>query len=75
MSRAAVAALFELDIEARLQLVQELWDSIVADTARAAQLPISSAERALLAERLKEDDEDPEAAVPWSVARKQLVRG
>ena len=69
-----VAALFELDVEARLQLVQELWDSIVDDAARAAQLPLNAADRALLADRLQEDDDDPEAAVPWSIARAQLAR-
>lgn len=73
MSTPAVAALFELGVEARLQLVQELWDSIVDDEAKASQLPLNAADRALLEQRLQEDDEDPEAAVPWSVARK-IVR-
>ena len=65
--------LLQLDVATRLKLVQDLWDSIAADDASAAALPIGIADRELLAERLKEDDDDPDGAVPWTDARRQLL--
>ena len=62
----------KLDVEARLALVQELWDSIVEDAQRGARLPLSDEERRELDDRLREDDEDPDGAIPWSVARARL---
>ncbi|MBK9409252.1 MAG: addiction module protein [Gemmatimonadetes bacterium] len=40
-----------MTIAERLQLVEELWDSIAAD-ADAEALPLTDAERALIDERL-----------------------
>ena len=65
--------LLQLDVATRLKLLQDLWDSIAADDASAAALPIGIADRELLAERLKEDDDDPDGAVPWTDARRQLL--
>ena len=75
MSRPAVAELLALDVETRLEIVEELWNSIVDDPESAAALPVSASDRHLLEERLKEDDADPDAAIPWSVARELLLRG
>jgi putative addiction module component (TIGR02574 family) len=58
-----------------LALVQELWDSIVKDSQSGAELPLSDAERGEIDERLREDDEHPEAAIPWSEARARLRNG
>ncbi|MGN6110325.1 MAG: addiction module protein [Kofleriaceae bacterium] len=62
----------KLDVETRLALVQELWDSIVDDAQRGAALSLSDEERRELDDRLREDDEDPDGAIPWSEARAQL---
>ncbi len=64
--------LLALDVQTRLAIVQELWDSIVRDAQAGAELPITQRERELLDERLREDDENPEAAIPWSEARERL---
>jgi hypothetical protein len=37
-------------------------------------LPITEAERELLEQRLKEDDDDPDAAIPWEIARADLLQ-
>jgi putative addiction module component (TIGR02574 family) len=66
--------LLQLDIETRLALVQELWDSIADEAQNDAGLPVSDAERELLAERLREDDENPDAAISWEEARAHLHR-
>jgi putative addiction module component (TIGR02574 family) len=71
MSAPNLDELRALDLEERLALVQELWDSIVDDPKRE-QLPLSEAERQLLDERVREDDEDPDAAIPWAEARARL---
>ena len=74
MATRDVQQLLELDVETRLALVQELWNSIVDDTAAGVQLPLSTEARALLDERLSEDDEDPGSAISWTDAKGQLRR-
>lgn len=68
-------ATLALDVQTRLALVEQLWDSIVADAAAGAELPVSEAERHELDDRLREDDEQPELAIPWDEARTQLRNG
>ncbi|HEX7838708.1 MAG TPA: addiction module protein [Kofleriaceae bacterium] len=65
--------LLALDVETRLVLVQKLWESIFHDVEDSA-IPVSASERELLEARLKEDDDDPEAAIPWAEARAELLR-
>jgi putative addiction module component (TIGR02574 family) len=67
--------LLALDVQTRLALVQELWDSIVKDAEAGDELPISDADRSELDDRLREDDEHPEQAIPWQDARAQLRNG
>lgn len=74
MSIPNIDNLLALDVETRLALVQKLWDSILEDARDAAALPVTASERALLDARLKEDNEDPEAAVSWDEARAELLR-
>jgi len=46
----------------RLELVQEIWDSIAAD---GSTLPLSEAQRRELERRAGEDDANPDDVVPW----------
>jgi putative addiction module component (TIGR02574 family) len=69
-----VQKLLELDLETRLALVQQLWDSIVADANGGAALPLTADERTVLDERLREDDENPDAALPWAEVKARLHR-
>ena len=69
MAAPDVRELLELDLETRLALVQQLWDSIVEDASSGAELPLSAEHRALLDQRVQEDDEDPGAAIPWAEAK------
>jgi len=75
MGAPDIQHLRELDLETRLALVQELWDSIVEDASAGAQLPLDGSERELLEERLREDDEDPGSAISWDEVKAQLRRG
>jgi putative addiction module component (TIGR02574 family) len=72
MAAPDVKKLLELDLETRLSLVQQLWDSIVQDANAGAEIPLTVTERELLDQRLREDDADPGAAIPWSEARTRL---
>jgi len=71
MVRPAVdlAALVALPPAERLALVQALWDSLRTE---AGALPISEAERALVAERRAELRRDPDAALAWADVRADL---
>jgi putative addiction module component (TIGR02574 family) len=53
----------KLDVEQRLALIEEIWNSIDADDSAAKLL--SDAQRAELGARLLEDDSDPEDVVSW----------
>ena len=72
MATPSLKELLALDVETRLALVQKLWDSIVTDAQTGAELPISDADRRELDDRLREDDEHPEHAIPWQEARARL---
>lgn len=75
MATPNLEELLALDVQTRLALVQELWDSIVKDAQTGAELTVSDSERRELDDRLREDDEQPDAAIPWSEARARLRNG
>ena len=72
MATISKADLLKLDIAQRLELIEQLWDSIVDEANTGTALPLSEADRELLDQRLREDDEDPGAAIPWSEAKARL---
>ena len=53
----------QLDVKQRLALIEEIWESIDADTSDAVQL--FDAQRAELQARVAEDDADPDDVVSW----------
>lgn len=61
-----------LTIAERLQLVEDLWDSIAAD-ADAEALPLTEAERGLLDERLADQGANPAAGSSWTDARARIL--
>ena len=73
MAMPSRADLLKLDVAARLELIEALWDSIADDPESAAQLSLTDSERKLLDQRLREHEEDPEAARPWAEVRAALL--
>lgn len=51
-----------LPLEERLALVEEIWDSIAADSAA---VPLTEAQRAELQKRNEEDDTHPDDLPSW----------
>ncbi|HEX7942084.1 MAG TPA: addiction module protein [Gemmatimonadaceae bacterium] len=77
MAVPSTRELLELDVQTRLELIDQLWESVVNDLndpSKPNALPISDATRALLEERRREHRADPSAAVPWEDVRAQLLR-
>jgi putative addiction module component (TIGR02574 family) len=52
----------QLPIEERLALVEEIWDTISADSSA---VPLTDAQRTELEKRIAEDDAHPHDVVPW----------
>ncbi len=62
----------QLPRDIRLTLVQEIWDTIAAETN---PVTLGEKQRSDLERRLAEDDANPDAVVPWEeVKAKALAR-
>lgn len=51
-----------LPVEDRLALVEEIWDTIAADSGA---IPLTEAQRVELQTRVTEDDANPDDVIPW----------
>jgi putative addiction module component (TIGR02574 family) len=61
--------LLRLTVLERMKLIEELWDSISAETGA---LPLTDQQRQEVDRRLEEHERDPSTAIPWEEARKRL---
>ncbi len=66
------AHLFELPLAERLQLVEDLWDSIAAERRHE---PVPEPILAELRERKARYDANPASGVTWSDAQRRLREG
>jgi putative addiction module component (TIGR02574 family) len=65
----------QLPISERLQLVEDIWDSIAQEAkVRAEALPLTEAQRAELERRMADADAHPEDGVPWETVRDELLK-
>ncbi len=69
MTNALREELFKLSAAERLELVEELWDSI-ADEDEA--LALTNEQREDLERRLAEADADPTGGAPWEEVRERI---
>lgn len=60
-----------LSIPERIELVEDIWDSIAEESDR---LQLTDAQRAELTRRLALYEQDPSAARTWSEVRERLER-
>lgn len=59
-----------LGVEDRLALVEEIWDSIVADSSA---VPLTEAQRAELDRRIAEHEANPDDVVPWDEVKASVI--
>jgi putative addiction module component (TIGR02574 family) len=71
MSSKALDEALRLPVSERVQLVQEIWDSVVAESAA---VPVTKKQKAELDRRLADLDAHPEAERPWSEVLRTLKR-
>ena len=69
-----VMARLEIDInklspEERLDLIEELWDSLSADPAK---IPLTDAQAKELDRRMAEMDQDDSLGIPWETVLAQI---
>jgi len=63
----------KLSVSERIQLVEDIWDSIAAEASNTVEL--SQAQIAELHRRVAEHRADPSTAVPWEQVRSKLFPG
>lgn len=63
----------KLPVADRLQLVEDLWDSIAEDSPEEA-FPVSPELAEELDRRLAEFEADPDSALPWEQVRERIRR-
>ena len=71
MKSATRQEVFRLPPQEKLRLARQL----IASAAQADEsAPLSDRERTILDERLREDEENPAAAVPWPAVKRELKK-
>lgn len=68
-SKALREELFRLSVSERLELVEELWDSIPEEDEALTPTP---EQRKDLTLRLAEAEADPDGGVPWEEVRERI---
>ena len=61
-----------LSVAQRLELVEDIWDSINADSD-AEMLPLTDEERAMLDARVADREANPGQGEPWSDVRSRIL--
>lgn len=69
MKKISIAELRDLSVAERIQLAEDLWDSVAAEGGAP---PLTPAQEAELDRRLEEHTGDPSSAVPWAEVRRRL---
>ncbi|HEY2930341.1 MAG TPA: addiction module protein [Acidobacteriota bacterium] len=67
----SVKDILALSVSERIQLIEEIWDSILAEPEL---IPVTAAQRKELDRRKRAHRRDPSAAKPWSEVRARLER-
>lgn len=65
----AVTEILQLSVSERLQIVEDIWDSIASE---ANDLPLSVELRAELDRRLEEFEDNPDEGISWAELKGRL---
>ncbi len=74
LMNTSVAAFKSLPLSERIQLVEDIWDSIAEETPEGT-LQLSEHERVELQARFAAHQSDPRSSIPWSEVRAALFKG
>lgn len=66
-----VAEILEMSVAERIQIVEDIWDSIALSPE---SLPITETERRELDSRLKSHAENPNEGIEWNQLRENLMK-
>ena len=61
----------KLSVAERIQLAEDLWDSVSAETA---DVPLTEAQKAELDRRIADLERDPQAGESWEVVRSRIEK-
>jgi putative addiction module component (TIGR02574 family) len=67
----SIDELYKLPIPERIELVEDLWDSIAADSKKLA---LTEAQAAELDRRLADHDAAPDEGIPWPDLHERLQK-
>jgi putative addiction module component (TIGR02574 family) len=67
----AIEEILKLGVKERLELIEEIWDSIAA---HPEAIPLTAAQRKELDRRKREHRRDPSKAKPWSEIHNRLEK-
>ena len=69
MATIEQTSLARMSVAEKIQLVEDIWDSIVE---HPEDLPVTKAQKAELDRRLKAHQRNPRAGAPWATVRARL---
>jgi putative addiction module component (TIGR02574 family) len=70
MATVSLTEILQLSVPERIQLVQDIWDSIAAESE---ELALTDAQREELDRRLDDLEANPSAGVPWQDVKARLT--
>ena len=71
MNKVSVAELLKLSISERIQLVEDVWDSIAAVPDA---VPLTDPQKEELDRRLDSYHQNPDAGSPWELVRERIQK-
>ena len=72
MKKITATDTLELSIPERIQLVEDIWDTI---SAKAYSLEFTDEEKKIIDARLERYHQNPESGSPWVDVHKRIVSG
>ena len=69
MPKVDLSEILRLPVSDRIDVVQQIWDSVAAD---ADSVPLTQEQREELDRRLKDHEENPDDVVEWSEVEKRI---
>lgn len=70
MAMISLSEILKLSVTERIQLAEDIWDSIAAEPET---LPLTDEQREELDRRLEELRQNPDAGTPWEEVRARLL--